>query len=235
MIDYNLFKSLLADTKSGYIEPFDELTNELIQLFEESPLSKVKTLFKAIESRQEYYYTCHFICDKCGKEVVLKLHKTALFELLNRKSKKRSKDVLCKKCKTEKEEIEKAERAFLYESPEEKFERYKSLYLSTGMAWDKDVSTWTKINQIKQASGDIIEMIKCSILKMSYKDFLKTPYWKAVSEHARNKAKYKCQMCGKQGELHVHHRNYANHGAEVYHMEDLICLCSDCHSKFHNK
>lgn len=36
--------------------------------------------------------------------------------------------------------------------------------------------------------------------------------------------------------LNVHHRNYDCHGKEHKHYKaDLICLCEDCHQKFHDK
>lgn len=70
---------------------------------------------------------------------------------------------------------------------------------------------------------------------MNYKDFLQTDYWKMVSEQARINAHYKCQVCGCNDKtLHVHHNTYEHHGEEHKHMEDLVCLCEDCHYLYHN-
>ena len=72
--------------------------------------------------------------------------------------------------------------------------------------------------------------------EMKYEDFLQTDYWKMVSEQARINAHYKCQLCGcKDKKLNVHHNTYEHRGEEFKHMEDLVCLCEDCHNFYHNK
>ena len=49
------------------------------------------------------------------------------------------------------------------------------------------------------------------------------------------KANYKCQLCNNNSLLNTHHKNYNRHGLEhVYWKEDLICLCQNCHEKFHD-
>ena len=77
--------------------------------------------------------------------------------------------------------------------------------------------------------------VEAFIKSMKYRDFLNTPYWKIVAAYVKYKAKFKCQICGKSGVLNVHHRNYEHHGTEVYHTEDLICLCDECHNLYHGK
>lgn len=75
-----------------------------------------------------------------------------------------------------------------------------------------------------------------ALKKMKYEDFLQTDYWKMVSEQARINAHYKCQLCGcKDKKLNVHHNTYEHRGEEFKHMEDLVCLCEDCHNYFHSK
>ena len=69
---------------------------------------------------------------------------------------------------------------------------------------------------------------------MSYKDFLNTPYWKAISAYLKIK-RGKCEKCGSETELHTHHKTYEHHGTEIFNLNDLICLCKECHRKFHNK
>lgn len=79
------------------------------------------------------------------------------------------------------------------------------------------------------------ETIK-KLKKMKYKDYLQTDYWKMVSEQARIKAHNKCQLCGcSDKKLNVHHNTYEHIGEEFKHMEDLVCLCEDCHNYFHSK
>lgn len=66
---------------------------------------------------------------------------------------------------------------------------------------------------------------------MPYLDYLKTPEWRDTRKKALHRAKYCCQMCSENSDLHVHHRTYARRGAEWN--IDLIVLCSHCHSLFH--
>jgi hypothetical protein len=68
---------------------------------------------------------------------------------------------------------------------------------------------------------------------MNYKEYLETEHWKELSEKTKELAGNLCQLCNSDGELHAHHRTYDRLGEEL--PGDLICLCSDCHKKFHNK
>lgn len=71
---------------------------------------------------------------------------------------------------------------------------------------------------------------------MPYAEFLKTPYWAAVSEHVKDERPW-CALCTEPlaGPLQVHHRTYIHRGEEWRHLRDLVVLCSDCHQHFHNK
>ena len=68
---------------------------------------------------------------------------------------------------------------------------------------------------------------------MKYKDYLKTEHWKAISKQAKENADNRCQLCNSGGELHTHHRTYDRVGKEK--ISDLICLCANCHKKFHDE
>jgi hypothetical protein len=67
---------------------------------------------------------------------------------------------------------------------------------------------------------------------MDYDAYLLTEHWKIVSDEAKRLADYRCRLCNAGGELHTHHRTYANLGHEP--QGDLIVLCKKCHKKFHN-
>lgn len=67
---------------------------------------------------------------------------------------------------------------------------------------------------------------------MPYRDFLQTEEWQSTRKEALRRARYSCQTCSAKGILHVHHRTYVRRGAELN--SDLIVLCGDCHSLFHN-
>ena len=69
--------------------------------------------------------------------------------------------------------------------------------------------------------------------KESYKEFLKTKYWNKVRLRVLKRDKNKCTRCGSKKNLQIHHKTYKNHFRELSHMQDLITLCKDCHSKKH--
>lgn len=67
---------------------------------------------------------------------------------------------------------------------------------------------------------------------MPYRDYLKTPEWKATRESAIRRARGCCQTCSSKDRLNVHHRTYARRGSEYN--SDLIVLCEPCHKLFHD-
>lgn len=68
---------------------------------------------------------------------------------------------------------------------------------------------------------------------MPYPEYLKTEHWKKVSMECRHYYRFRCAICNKKGETHVHHRTYERRGCEE--PSDLVCLCAECHGKFHDK
>lgn len=68
---------------------------------------------------------------------------------------------------------------------------------------------------------------------MPYRDYLKTPHWKATRQRALERADRRCQLCGSSERLEVHHNTYANRGNE--HDSDVIVLCDPCHEAFHDR
>lgn len=68
---------------------------------------------------------------------------------------------------------------------------------------------------------------------MPYEQYLQTPEWEMKRDAALQRANKRCELCNSTKFLQVHHKTYENRGQEP--LEDLIVLCRDCHSKFHNK
>jgi 5-methylcytosine-specific restriction endonuclease McrA len=68
---------------------------------------------------------------------------------------------------------------------------------------------------------------------MEYSEFVKTDYWRLVREAVIEVRGGQCAVCENTKSLIVHHRSYRNHGMEHRHLEDLVVLCWDCHSKIH--
>jgi hypothetical protein len=82
---------------------------------------------------------------------------------------------------------------------------------------------------------NIDERIETIYKEMPYQIFLRSSYWQIVSEYKKEISGHKCQLCISNVQLNTHHNNYKNRGQEYKNLNDLIVLCSKCHSKFHNK
>lgn len=76
--------------------------------------------------------------------------------------------------------------------------------------------------------------IKEYILSLKYFYFLKSSYWRIVSEEVKRKANRRC-ICGCRESLQVHHTEEGNkHHGEEHLLIGLVCLCSKCHDTTHN-
>jgi hypothetical protein len=71
--------------------------------------------------------------------------------------------------------------------------------------------------------------------KEKYGKFLKTYYWNIIADKVKLTARFMCQLnTSHVGDyLHAHHSGYEFHGRELQNYEMIICLCHDCHEKFH--
>jgi hypothetical protein len=70
------------------------------------------------------------------------------------------------------------------------------------------------------------------LAQMSYGEYLQSAEWSEIRRNAYARAGYRCQVCGKQGKLNVHHNNYPPRGTES--SQDLLVMCPPCHQKFHD-
>ena len=235
MIDIDLFRKILSDD-NGYIECGDTIPLELFELMGKYPKDKVKRLFKKVSDTncEDHTFLLEIHCSVCNEDKYLELSKTRLLKIIGKSN------IICCECQ-EKEKIRQKERKRQGNRDNEikrlgtirqNTENYISDYLDPEHYWRKELSYYKRFELIKNANVDW-EIIKGYIKDMNYYDFLRTPYWKAISEKVKNKAKYKCQICNSTDNLCVHHRSYSSHGDEVHNLEDLICICKDCHTKHH--
>lgn len=241
--DLTLLKELVCNIKDNiirdgaYISPevIDYLTQvnselDINVLFEKKPSGK-----RSRQNSNTYYVDCY--CNKCNTTFTKKeVNKTTLFDII------KSGDFMCEECKQTSKEKEKKENELeinrkRYERNQKRKEgtnEFISNYLDPNKSWKESVTLKDRFNEIYSAFvdwGTIEEYIK----NMSYKDFLQTPYWKAVAGKAKQVQHYKCQLCGINKNLVTHHRTYEHHGLEhLYLKTDLITLCSSCHEKFHD-
>jgi len=66
----------------------------------------------------------------------------------------------------------------------------------------------------------------------SYNEYLLSDIWISKRD-LLIKIRKKCEKCGSEKNLCVHHLTYENVGDEK--MEDLMVLCLKCHKEIHNK
>ena len=75
--------------------------------------------------------------------------------------------------------------------------------------------------------------VKGHILSVKYFYFLKSSYWRIISEEVKRRANWRC-ACGCRENLQVHHTKEGDqyHGEEHL-MNGLVCLCKNCHQGLH--
>ncbi len=66
-----------------------------------------------------------------------------------------------------------------------------------------------------------------------YREHMKSELWTSIKEQIFESVGKKCEVCGTEKGLVVHHRSYANVGSEG--KDDLTVLCHDCHISFHKR
>jgi 5-methylcytosine-specific restriction endonuclease McrA len=69
------------------------------------------------------------------------------------------------------------------------------------------------------------------LANMPYAEYLQSPEWQETRRLVRRRFRDRCAVCNSPDYLQIHHRTYARRGEED--VEDLVALCSDCHSSFH--
>lgn len=238
MVDYELFKKFLESEDEGFIKYGDLIDNKTLVLLSNANQTKVKRLFqKGGNIKDGCSFDCELKCEECGKLFVEeKCSRTRVDKIFGIISKRQRGRILCPSCFDKwnrKQEEEKRLASENYKNGlNERTESYIESYLNPNKCWNTGIKNYTKIQSLLRKDIDW-SYLKDYICDMDYYDFLKTPYWKAIAEKVRYKADYKCQICNSSEGLNVHHRSYENHGDELHHMEDLICICKDCHEKHH--
>ena len=71
-----------------------------------------------------------------------------------------------------------------------------------------------------------------SFILNSYDEYLSYTHWNTIRMLKLEEADFKCQLCGNEDKLNVHHNNYDNLFMEA--KSDLIVLCESYHKKFHD-
>lgn len=103
---------------------------------------------------------------------------------------------------------------------------------------DKDIP----LEMVRYAYGEIENGESVTVLPtarewelhtMKYSLYLQTPEWRKRRLIMLHKAGHKCRVCNASNcTLNVHHRDYTRRGYELD--SDLIVLCQECHTLFHD-
>lgn len=185
---------------------------------------------------KKYSFLVEDRCEYCGELIQKEISKTQLVKVISSKA-----TFVCTNCAERKKEKEISERELLNKKLSQQSkaitENFINSFCNPSFVWNEDIKPTYYFYKMQTAFNYYVDRDKVieALKKLSYKDFLATPYWKAISQKKRKKANYCCELCGSHTTLNVHHRTYKHHGDEMHHLEDLICLCKNCHSKFHDK
>jgi len=75
----------------------------------------------------------------------------------------------------------------------------------------------------------ILSIFKQPKRKKSRRAYLIKALDDLVSKKVRERAGYRCQLCGSRSHLQTHHNTYENLGHEL--SRDLLVLCDKCHAR----
>ena len=97
-----------------------------------------------------------------------------------------------------------------------------------------DDCDWVRCRRLIGRSLDKLKHDWNILPLLPYHEYLKTLHWEECRKRALQEANYRCQTCNAGDcELHTHHRSYGCLGNEQ--RGDLIVLCKDCHTLFHQR
>lgn len=85
----------------------------------------------------------------------------------------------------------------------------------------------------QQSRNAVIVSLLTKALREAYKEYLQSDAWKAKRKAVLIRDGLRCQLCGHDRNLHVHHITYERIYAED--LDDLITVCNKCHDKVHSK
>lgn len=184
----------------------------------------------------DYSFVIEEKCTTCGNLVKVEVGKSKLLEIISENEK-----VECYNCKQLKIKQQQEYNQNSCKINEQKTKQYTQNFIDTycnpNCSWKDEVPLKDYFKSLQAADNYYVDdnKVKKYFNSISYRDFLQTPYWKAIAQQKKFKSKFMCELCGSHNTLNVHHKTYIHHGEEIRHLDDLIVLCSDCHAKFHNK
>ena len=208
--------------------------NFLLEMTEKYGKTAVGRLYEPLSDVNGSFWA-KIVCFVCNKTHKNKLSRTKFEAILDAKGK-----FHCPSCVAEQNAtaaIARKKSGELHKKNQEiadqdAIQTYIDQYLDPDKSWVSEVKHYDRFRSVASwpsTSEAVLQHIK----EMDYIDFLETPYWKAVAQKVRYKAKFRCQLCNAMQGVYVHHRTYSIHGNEINKLNDLIALCEKCHQTFH--
>ena len=250
MIDIEVCKKILNPQEiDPPIREGDNLSWE--DLVEISKLvTKPALIYKLFPPSPKGYNCATFLtsvlCCNCGKMVLTKISKTKIHEIIQGLMESGKSNQSCSACFKQQREQQKKDSEACLKRQEIDYRQtlinntreFIDVFLTPGRQPDEDMAG-KRIFPIMERSVSLSHSatITSIILKMPYKDFLNTLYWKSIATHIKRKSKQACSLCSSKNNLHAHHKNYQFHGLEhtPLGLESLVCLCEICHKRHHGK
>lgn len=241
-MDINFIKEKiyhLDDNKK--IQPGEFIPADVIEILKQGTVTDRSNCFVSPTSPDDMYsFEAELKCSMCNKTTVCKLSKTGILNYL-----RGAKKIYCDECalKIQEEQRRAQERRIAEQEKDEqtiirRTNDYINNYLSPYATWSDIFTSYERTQLILNRNDIDYQKVSDYIKQMPYKDFLQTLYWKTISAYKKYISNYKCAICGSKNHIATHHKTYERHGEE--HLStvinnDLIVLCQDCHSKFHDK
>jgi len=158
-------------------------------------------------------------CTRCGKLLPLNM-------FYKDKTKKYGVVSQCKKCR---EEYKKKYR----NENKEKIKEYRKKKYRKGERKEEMKEYGKKYRQSKHGKEVRKKYLEQNPGKYRYED----PEYIEWSWQVKNKSNFTCQVCDKLGgALNSHHLNgWKNFPNERYNIENGVCLCKECHKRYHDE
>lgn len=93
-----------------------------------------------------------------------------------------------------------------------------------------NVETGFAEREIADGINSFVAPISETPRRPDYYEYINSPEWRARADAAKERAKYRCQLCNSPDRLEAHHRTYERLGNEW--PEDITVLCHDCHERY---
>lgn len=230
----------------GEIITIDEL-EKLRILLKKYGITNFKKTFCTQDDIKRTPFIVQCKCRKCGEIFTKEVSTINLISIIKQESFIFD-DMyyLCDMCyleKTKQESIERKKREEKKKQEELENTKYViefffDFLLNPNYSWKKSCNYKNRIDDCKYSSSIAKEelgqdYISDFINELGYSNYLKTPYWKTLSQHIKYKNNYKCSLCGCNENLVAHHNTYEHIGNEFEHLEDVVCICQNCHEKYH--